>query len=110
MAKIDLTLLKRLISEAEVSVEKSEKVMVDLKARVPDVDHNEYIVELSKAAGLFAGVMSEASMLVLDVQALMQAVQGPSPAKAPSTQKSDALSKALEGLAAPSAKKPSCTS
>lgn len=68
-AKVNLDLLKKLVGELESSLQNSEAVKSD---------NNEYVVELSKAAGLAAGVMQEASLLVLDIHALTQLSPGKS--------------------------------
>lgn len=61
--KVNLDLLKKLVGELESSLNTAEGVKSD---------HNEYVVELSKAAGLAAGVMQEASFLVLDIHSMTQ--------------------------------------
>lgn len=70
---IDLTLLKRLVGELETSLQVAEGIKTSV-----DVDVAEYIVEMSKAAGLCAGVMSEAGMLIGDLQQATLSVQSPS--------------------------------
>jgi hypothetical protein len=73
--KVDLTLVKKLIGELEASLEAADGI------KTAKGDVTDYIVELSKSAGLAAGVMQEASMLVMDVQAQAMAVQNPAPPK-----------------------------
>lgn len=73
--KINLTLLKSLVGELETSIQaadalKPDPLKIDPQNVVP------YVVEMSKAAGLSAGVMQEASMLILDIYALVGANQG----------------------------------
>lgn len=63
--KIDLTLLKRLVSEVEQGITTAEKLKL-----LPD-GKNDYIVEMSRTTGLLAGIMTEATMLVGDVQTLL---------------------------------------
>jgi len=58
---VDLTLLKRLVSELETTLTASEAI--DSKA-----NKNELVVEMSKAAGIAAGVMNEAAALIGDIQ------------------------------------------
>jgi len=70
---IDLTLLKRLVGELETSLQVADGIKTSV-----DVDVAEYIVEMSKAAGLCAGVMSEAGMLIGDLQQATLSVQSPS--------------------------------
>ena len=70
--KVDLDLLKKLVSELEASLTAAEGI----KERKDNV--KDYIVELSKAQGLAAGVMKESSLLIMDIQALVSSVQAPS--------------------------------
>lgn len=73
LSKVDLTLLKKLVSELELSLTTADGM------RKPEGSNTDFIVEMSKAAGLCAGVMSESAMLVSDVQAHVLAVQGGAP-------------------------------
>lgn len=73
---IDLKLLKKLVGELESSIQVAESIKTSI-----DFDAAEYIVEMSKAAGLCAGVMSEAGMLIGDMQQATLAVQSPSAEK-----------------------------
>ena len=73
--KIDLKLIKKLLGELEVSLESADGI------KTAKGDVTDYIVELSKSAGLAAGIMQEASMLVMDVQSQALAVQSPAPPK-----------------------------
>lgn len=66
---IDLTLLKRLVSELETMLTASEAI--DSKANKDDL-----VVEMSKAAGIAAGVMSEAMALIGDIQYVASAGTG----------------------------------
>ncbi len=68
--KINLSLLKSLVNELETSILAAEELKADPQSSVS------YIVEMSKAAGLSAGVMQEASMLIVDIYALVGASQG----------------------------------
>jgi hypothetical protein len=70
--KIDLSLLKRLVAELESSLSTVENMETDIPA-----SKNELIVEASKAAGLAAGVMQEASMLMGDIHALVEGSMTP---------------------------------
>ena len=71
--KADLTLLKRLMAELESSLDTANGINTDVES-----DLNEYVVELSKAAGLCAGIMQEASMLVIDISSQVRSSQAPS--------------------------------
>jgi hypothetical protein len=84
--KVDLTLLKKLVGELESSLTTADGI------KTAEGDVTEYIVELSKAAGLTAGVMQEAGMLIGDIQSQVMQVQSPGPAK------SDFLEKLLGGI------------
>lgn len=65
-AKIDLTILKRMVSELEFSIQKAEAITGTTSA-----DKVETIVELNKATGLAAGVLTEAGLLMADIQHLV---------------------------------------
>jgi hypothetical protein len=65
--KIDLTLLKRLVSELESTLNTAEGIKTDVQA-----NKIEWVVELDKATGLAAGIMTEAGMLAGDIQHLTQ--------------------------------------
>lgn len=88
--KIDLTLLKKFVGELEASLTTADGI------KTAEGDITEYIVELSKAAGLCAGIMQEAGMLVADVQQHVMAVQSPAPAA-----KGDIFEKLLGSLKGP---------
>lgn len=73
--KVDLTLLKRLVGELESTLATAEGIKNDSQ------DVNEYVVEMQKAAGLAAGVMTEATLLVGDIAVAVRS--GSSPEKDP---------------------------
>lgn len=73
--KINLDLLKSLVSELEASIQSADALKPD-PLKIDPQNVAPYIVEMSKAAGLSAGVMQEASMLILDIYALVGASQG----------------------------------
>jgi hypothetical protein len=87
--KIDLTILKRMVAELEASVNTAEAIRTDVKA-----DKVEWIVELNKATGLAAGVLTEAGLLMGDIQHMVQG--GPSAGN-----KQDLLEKILGGFKGP---------
>lgn len=80
--KVDLTLVKKLIGELEISINIAEKVA--------ESDKDTYFIEMSKSAGLAAGVMQEASLLIIDIYAVANSNQ-------PSTQKAEFLNNPLFG-------------
>jgi hypothetical protein len=88
--KVDLTIVKRLLAELESTMATAEAITTDVNA-----DKVEYIVEMNKATGLAAGLMTEAALLMGDLQ---HAIQGMS---APGTAKTDFLEKLLGGLKGP---------
>lgn len=88
-AKVDLKLLKKLVGELETSLVNAEAIKKD--AEDAKSDTSDYVVEMSKCAGLAAGIMAESTMLVGDIQNAVHASQGPAP-------KGDPLSKLLAGL------------
>ena len=89
VGKVDLTVLKRLLSELESELAIADGIKTDVNA-----DRVEWIVSLNKATGLAAGVMSEAGLLMGDIQQLMSG----SPATA---DKQDFLNRLLGGLKGP---------
>lgn len=68
LAKVNLTLLKKLVSELEASTQRADGIN-------RDNDLNEYITEMSRASGLAAGVAHEATALVHDIYALIRTSQ-----------------------------------
>lgn len=84
--KIDLSLLKRLVSELDSLIASAEGMSTDIKA-----DKNEWVLELSKATGVAASVMTEAGLLIGDIQ---QEIVGVPPAEG----KQDVLAKILGGI------------
>ena len=68
--KFDITYLKRLVTELESLTSEAEKIQAenDIKA---NVSPNEYLVTISKAAGICLGITSEASALVGDIQKIV---------------------------------------
>ena len=78
--KIDLELLKKLVGELEVSLQTADGMK-----SATEVNGTDYVVEMSKAAGLAAGVMQEASLLILDIHGLVYSSQGLAGSKGSST-------------------------
>lgn len=70
MQKINLSILKRLVEELEVSIANAEK-----KTEATQNNAIEFTIEMFKAAGLCAGINKEASMLIADISYLVQANQ-----------------------------------
>lgn len=68
--KIDITYLKRLVTELESLTSEAEQIQSenDIKA---NPSPNEYLVTISKAAGICLGITSEASALVGDIQKIV---------------------------------------
>ena len=90
--KIDLSTLKRLVSELEASIAAADGIATNI-----DLDKSEYIVELAKAFGLVNGVAIEATYLSYDIHSEV-AIQSGTIESAP---KQDILSKILGGLKGP---------
>lgn len=65
--KVDLGLLKKLFGELEVSLTLADGIV--------ETDKDTYFVEMSKSAGLAAGLMQEASLLIIDIYAVANANQ-----------------------------------
>lgn len=74
-SKVDLTLLKKFVSELENGLLAADT------ARASESDMVEYLVELAKANGIAAAVMQEAAMLVGDIQNQMMKIQNPTSSK-----------------------------
>lgn len=89
-SKVDLTVLKRLVSELEAELATADGIKTDVNA-----DKVEWLVSLNKATGLAAGVLTEAGLLMGDIQQLVAG--GPS-AMSPDK---DLLTKLLGGLKGP---------
>lgn len=70
--KVDLTLLKKFVTNLEESLNAAEKLR-----GAEDNDTHATIMEFAKASGLAAGIMQEASMLVGDIQSLIKRLQSP---------------------------------
>lgn len=87
--KVDLTVIKRLLAELESTLATAEGINTDVNA-----DKVEYVVEMNKATGLAAGVMTEAGLLMGDLQHLIQGAGS-------SSTKADFLEKLLSGLKGP---------
>lgn len=87
--KIDLTIVKRLLAELEATLATAEGINTDVNA-----DKVEYVVEMNKATGLAAGVMTEAGLLMGDIQSLIQGAGS-------SATKADFLEKLLGSLKGP---------
>jgi hypothetical protein len=90
-AKVDLTVLKRLVSELEIQLDDANVITEGSLTKDAMVD---YTVEMSKASGLAAGVMKEAGMLVMDIESLVSGSAGNSANK-------DMLSKLMQGTKGP---------
>lgn len=71
-SKVDLDLLKRLVSELESALSVADGIKTDVGSQ-----KNEYVVEMSKAIGFAAGIMAEAGMLMGDIQHTVQQAGAP---------------------------------
>lgn len=63
--KVDLSLIKKFISELEESLNVAEAIR--------ETSSNDYIVEMSKSYGLASGAAAEATALMGDIQAMVKA-------------------------------------
>jgi len=86
LPKVDLVLLKQLVTELENSLEICEKIKND-----DNFDHTKFIIEMSKSTGLIAGIIQESSMLIGDTQTIVKASQQPS------SKNTDFIDKILSG-------------
>jgi hypothetical protein len=97
---LDLSLMKKLIAELETTMTEADK----LRSLVETVKHEintdiktNCIIELNKALGLTAGILTEAGMLMGDLQHQMHGV--PSGSGGPGgSDKEDFMKKILGGL------------
>lgn len=87
--KVDLTLLKKLVSELELSLANCDKL-----SEVVEPNKTDFVVEMNKGTGLAAGIMTEAALLMGDMQAVMHAGQ-------PSLGKNDFFEKIMTSLKGP---------
>lgn len=62
VTNVNLDLLKKLVSELDALIQSSE----DLK-KASVFDKDQYLVELSKAAGVCSGIFQESALLVADI-------------------------------------------
>jgi hypothetical protein len=70
LSRINLSLLKRLVHELEESISIAEK-----KIEAAHGNHVDFAVEMLKAGGLCAGINKEASLLIGDINYLVQESQ-----------------------------------
>jgi hypothetical protein len=66
--KVDLTLLKRLVTELDSALENAEQIA----ANKNEENVQDYVVEMAKATGIAAGVLQEATMLIGDINQLVR--------------------------------------
>ncbi|CAB4196803.1 hypothetical protein UFOVP1290_323 [uncultured Caudovirales phage] len=78
--KINLKLLKKLVSQLEDTLDKADKI------KESEGDVVEYVVDLSMATGLAGGIMSEAGMLIGDIQSHILSLQSPAAIKSMANQ------------------------
>lgn len=90
LPKIDLTLLKRLVSQLEKELDACERIKNDETGELVD-----FIIEMSKSAGLVTGIIQESSLLIGDIQSIVKVSQHPG---AQQSKPSDYLEKILGGL------------
>ena len=74
LPKIDLSILRILIEELEVGLAQSEEMAAKEETHISD-----YVVSMSKAGGLSAGIAQEAALLVADIQSVIRSAQTPVP-------------------------------
>lgn len=85
----DLNILRKLVAQLEASLEASEQIK-----KANDSDIADFVVEMSKASGLLAGLMQESTMLIGDISTIVRVSQQPTqPQKTP-----DFLDKILGGI------------
>ncbi len=65
-SKINLDIVKRLLSELEIMVDRAEAI------KVSGGDKIDWMIELNKASGLASGIMTEGALLMGDIQSELQ--------------------------------------
>jgi hypothetical protein len=85
--KVDLTLLKKLVGELESHLNTAGGI------QEAEGDIHEYIIEMSRAAGVAAGVMAEAGLVIGDIHHSVRALS-----VTPGKSDKDFLEKLLGGL------------
>lgn len=78
MAKIDFSLLNRLVAESNTSLELANK-QKELASKGSLQQSNDYVVELSKVYGLIAAVYAESSALISDIAKEVKQSSGQQP-------------------------------
>jgi hypothetical protein len=63
--KVDITYLKRLVSELEAHLTNAEALLVKS-------DRIDYLIEMNAASGMAQGIMGEAAGLMADIAVVMQ--------------------------------------
>ena len=72
--KVSLELLKKFVTELETQMKVSETILSEKKEGTV----NDYVIEMSKAMGLAAGIAKEATLLVADCRAAIKVNASPS--------------------------------
>jgi len=70
--KIDLSLLKKMLIELELQLNSAYVIRDELNVKQSDDKFQKYIIELSKAIGIISGMAQESSLLIGDIQKLVQ--------------------------------------
>lgn len=81
MNKISLDVLKKLVAALENGLEVSEKIRDNAVDGSTD-GLSDYILEMSKSAGIAMGIMQEATLLVGDIQHMVKGATSPKPSGA----------------------------
>ena len=76
--KIDLSLLKKMLVELELQLNSAYLIRDELNVKHVDEKFQKYIIELSKAIGIISGMAQESSLLIGDIQKLVQ-MSAPAP-------------------------------
>ena len=96
--KVNLILLKKLVSELETTLDESYIMRDDLDRDAMEA-YNDFVVEARKASGVASGVIAEATLLLTDINKL---IQYSFPGTAQSSKDKDDLDALLKSFAAPS--------
>jgi hypothetical protein len=70
--KADLTLLKEMVTVLETQLEEAYMIRNSFKNDKSGEVHRQFIIEVSKSVGILSGIAGEASLLIGDLQKIMQ--------------------------------------
>ena len=90
--KADLTLMHKLVAELEKQLDDSYKLRDTIKETKDQETYFKYVIEISKAVGILSGISQEASLLIGDMQKLIQIASQPNDMEDPTSMLQSILS------------------